>query len=98
MICDRMIFIYRILRLKEVGLWDALVDRMLEEKRKNNYDVVTTEAIGIDQVFLIILILCCGIVLALIIFIIEKVVYACKLKVNVTTFRSYTITNILQKI
>ncbi|XP_024876476.1 uncharacterized protein LOC112457563 isoform X1 [Temnothorax curvispinosus] len=64
-----------ILRLKEVGLWDALVDRWLMEKseRHNNANV---EAIGIDQVSLVILMMCCGMITAFIIFMIEKIVYA----------------------
>jgi len=67
---------YRILRLKEVGLWDVLVERLLTDKRLNKNHVVTTEAIRMDQVSLIILIMCCGMITAFVIFIIENVVYA----------------------
>jgi len=67
---------YRILRLKEVGLWNVLVDRLLADKQLNKNHVVITEAIGMDQVSLIILIMCCGMIIAFVIFIIEKVVYA----------------------
>ncbi|KYN22206.1 PREDICTED: uncharacterized protein LOC108759295 [Trachymyrmex cornetzi] len=68
-----------ILRLKEVGLWNALTYRWLNEKRQYcDYYNFKQEAIGIDQVSLIILIMCCGIIIAFIIFIIEKIVYAYK--------------------
>ncbi|XP_071625819.1 uncharacterized protein [Temnothorax longispinosus] len=64
-----------ILRLKEVGLWNELVDRWLTEKsqRHNNANI---EPIGIEQVSLVILMMCCGMITAFIILIIEKIVYA----------------------
>jgi len=54
----------------------VLVERLLEDKQLNKNHVVTTEAIVMDQVYLIILIMCCGMITAFVIFIIEKVVYA----------------------
>ncbi|XP_077273113.1 uncharacterized protein LOC143903421 [Temnothorax americanus] len=64
-----------ILRLKEVGLWGPLVDRWLMEnsQRHNNANV---EAIGLEQVSLVILMMSCGMITAFIILIIEKIVYA----------------------
>jgi len=64
----------------EVGLWDMLKDRWLERKYKGNNNVKTTEIIEFDQVALIIIMMCCGIIIAFIILIIEKIVYAYKLK------------------
>lgn len=64
----------------EVGLWDMLKDRWLERKYKNTNNVNTTEVIELDQVALIIIMLCCGIIIAFIILIIEKIVYAYKFK------------------
>lgn len=69
---------YRILRLKEVGLWDILMDRWLKKNKK--YYSVKAEGIGIDQVFLIIVMMCYGMIIAFIILIIEKIVFAYKLK------------------
>ncbi|XP_018399298.1 PREDICTED: uncharacterized protein LOC108777015 [Cyphomyrmex costatus] len=68
-----------ILRLKEVGMWKALTYRWVNHKPRY-YDIVVQEAIGIDQVFLIILIICCGMITAFIILIIEKIVYVYKHK------------------
>ncbi|KAG5342851.1 GLRK protein, partial [Acromyrmex charruanus] len=67
-----------ILRLKEIGLWNALTYRWLNEKHQYYDYNLKQEAIGIDQVSLIILIMCCGMIIAFIIFIIEKIVYAYK--------------------
>ncbi|KYN33174.1 putative glutamate receptor [Trachymyrmex septentrionalis] len=66
-----------ILRLKEVGLWNALTYRWVNKKPQCNYNL-EQKAIGIDQVSLIILIMCCGMIIAFIIFIIEIIVYAYK--------------------
>lgn len=70
---------YRILRLKEVGLWTALVNRLSRDTNlyQNN---IRAEAIGLDQVSLIVLMMCCGMITAFIIFTLEKVVYAYKRK------------------
>ncbi|XP_039315004.1 uncharacterized protein LOC120359820 [Solenopsis invicta] len=70
-----------ILKLKEVGLWDALTDRWLRERHQHD-DITTLEAIGMNQVSLIILIMCCGVIIAFVIFIIEKIVYAYKCKLS----------------
>lgn len=64
----------------EVGLWDILQERWLERKHKDNNNVHTTEVIELDQVALIIIMLCCGIIISFIILIIEKIVYAYKFK------------------
>ncbi|XP_012535449.1 uncharacterized protein LOC105836157 [Monomorium pharaonis] len=69
-----------ILRLKEVGLWNALISRWLIERHQHTNDVTTTEAIGMDQVSLIIFMMCCGMLIAFIIFISEKIVHAYKCK------------------
>ncbi|XP_011871254.1 PREDICTED: uncharacterized protein LOC105563891 isoform X2 [Vollenhovia emeryi] len=66
-----------ILRIKEVGLWNVLMDRWLIEKNQDNMNV--SYAIEINQVIFIILIMCCGTIIAFIILIIEKIVYAYKL-------------------
>lgn len=70
---------YRILRLKEVGLWTALVKRTLRNTSPYQNDI-KAEAIGLDQVSLIILMMCCGMITAFIIFVLEKIVYAYKRK------------------
>ncbi|XP_071625818.1 glutamate receptor 2-like [Temnothorax longispinosus] len=64
-----------ILRLKEVGLWDELVDRWLTEESERHYNA-KVKAIKIEQVSLVILMMCCGMITAFIILIIEKIVYA----------------------
>ncbi|XP_011165372.2 uncharacterized protein LOC105199807 [Solenopsis invicta] len=66
-----------IIRLKEVGLWNALTDRWLIEKYRYTR-LIRTRAIRFDQVSLIILMFFCGVITALIIFIIEKIVYTCE--------------------
>lgn len=66
----------------EVGLWDMLKDRWLQRKYKGNKNNKTTEVIELDQVALIIIMMCCGIIIAFIILIIEKIVYAYKLKLS----------------
>lgn len=63
----------------EVGLWDVLEERWMDKKIKDN-NVKMPEAIGIDQVALLIAVMCCGTIIAFIILIIEKIVYAYKLK------------------
>lgn len=78
MLCEQVTFIYRILRLKEVGLWQVLMDRWLIEKNRHHNDV-KAEAIKIEQMSLVISMMCCGMITAFIIFIIEKIVYAYKL-------------------
>ncbi|XP_012535461.2 uncharacterized protein LOC105836163 [Monomorium pharaonis] len=70
-----------ILRLKEVGLWKALKHRWLTNIHQHSSSKII-EAIRIDQVSLIILMMCCGIIIAVIIFIIEKIVYAYKQKLS----------------
>lgn len=67
------------LKLMEVGLLDVLQECWLDKKIKDN-NVKTTEAIGMDQVALVIAVMCCGTIIAFIILIIEKIVYAYKLK------------------
>ncbi|KAL6262696.1 hypothetical protein P5V15_005489 [Pogonomyrmex californicus] len=67
-----------ILKLKEIGFWDVLRDRWLYERLSLRSEI--PEAIGMDQVFLIILMMCCGVIIALIIFVIEKLMYAYKFK------------------
>ncbi|CAL1673900.1 unnamed protein product [Lasius platythorax] len=67
------------LKLMEVGLLDVLQERWLDKKIKDN-NIKTTEAIGMDQVALVIAVMCCGTIIAFIILIIEKIVYAYKLK------------------
>ncbi|XP_070155501.1 glutamate receptor 2-like [Polyergus mexicanus] len=69
-----------ILKLMEVGLWDALVNRWLEKKFQDNNNVKTMDAIGMDQVVLVNAMMCCGAIIAFIILVIEKIVYAYKLK------------------
>lgn len=64
----------------EVGLWDALVDRWLEQKFQDNSNVKAIDAIGMDQVVLVNAVMCCGVIIAFIILIIEKIVHAYKLK------------------
>ncbi|XP_070516674.1 glutamate receptor 1-like isoform X2 [Cardiocondyla obscurior] len=54
-----------ILRLKEIGLWDELMDRWLTKKVEHNK--AQPEAIGINQISLVILMMCCGMIAALII-------------------------------
>lgn len=71
---------YRILRLKEVGLWTMLMERWLTDQNQYNTYEVKAEGIELDQVSLVISILCIGITTALIIFIIEKIVYTYKHK------------------
>lgn len=70
----------RILKLKEVGLLNLLRERWLIQKDKQNYDDNTPQPIEINQVSLIIAVLCCGMIIAFIIFIIEKIVFIYKLK------------------
>lgn len=76
----QIIFMNRILKLKEVGLLNILRDRWLRQKDKQNYDDNTPQPIEIYQVSLIIAVLCCGMIIAFIIFIIEKIVFIYKLK------------------
>lgn len=64
----------------EVGLWDVLEDRWLERKFQDNSNVKIMDAIGMDQVVLVNAVMCCGAIVAFIILIIEKIVYAYKLK------------------
>ena len=66
---------YRILRLKEVGLWSVLIDRWWTEESGRRYNA-KEKAIKIKQVSLVILMMCCGMITAFIILIIEKIVYA----------------------
>lgn len=70
----------RILKLREVGLLNILKDRWLERGIKQNYDDDTPQPIEIYQVSLVIAVLCCGIIIAFIIFIIEKIVFVYKIK------------------
>ncbi|KAM0730571.1 Glutamate receptor ionotropic, kainate 4 [Formica fusca] len=69
-----------ILKLKEIGLLNMLKNRWLGQKIKQNYDDEASQPIEIYQVSLVIAVLCCGMIIAVIIFIIEKVVFAYKLK------------------
>nr|XP_012224433.1 PREDICTED: uncharacterized protein LOC105673403 [Linepithema humile] len=69
-----------ILKLMEVGLLDALIERRLPHTVQNDINVNKTEAIRMDQVSLVIEVMCCGIIIAFIILVIEKIVYAYKLK------------------
>lgn len=70
----------RILKLREVGLLNVLKDRWLGQGIKQNYDDKTPQPIEIYQVSVVIAVLCCGIIIAFIIFIIEKIVFVYKLK------------------
>lgn len=74
-----LIFINRILKLMEVGLLDALQDRYLEPRVKRD-DNDTPQPIEIYQVSIVFIILCCGMVIAIIVFIIEKIVFVYKPK------------------
>ncbi|XP_024889039.1 uncharacterized protein LOC112465632 [Temnothorax curvispinosus] len=64
-----------ILRLKEVGLWSVLIDRWWTEESEHRYNA-KVKTIKIEQVSLIILIMCCGMITSFIILLIEKIVYA----------------------
>ncbi|XP_011633414.1 uncharacterized protein LOC105424724 [Pogonomyrmex barbatus] len=70
-----------ILKLMEVGLLNILKDRWLEqnieENHQNNGEI---RSIEIQQVSLVIAVICCGAITALIILIIENIVFVYKLK------------------
>ncbi|XP_072759610.1 glutamate receptor ionotropic, NMDA 2A-like [Anoplolepis gracilipes] len=67
-----------ILKLMEVGLWDGLKERWLTSQIQDT--IKKTEAIRMDQVALVIVVMCCGTVIAFTILIIEIIVYTYKLK------------------
>ncbi|KAG5307519.1 GRIA1 protein, partial [Acromyrmex insinuator] len=69
-----------ILKLIEVGLLSALKDRWMENKFKQYEDDQKPKPIELHQVSLIIVMMCCGAIIALVIFIIEKIVFAYKVK------------------
>ncbi|XP_067210340.1 uncharacterized protein [Linepithema humile] len=64
-----------ILKLMEVGLLDALKNRYLEPRIKQNYDDNLPKPIEIYQVSLVIAVICCGMIIAIIVFIIEKIIF-----------------------
>lgn len=70
----------RILKLKEVGILSALKERWLTQTMINDISVNKTEAIRMDQVSLVIEVMCYGTIIAFVILVIEKIVYAYKLK------------------
>lgn len=74
-----LLYINRILKLMEVGLLDALKDRYLEPRIKPNNDN-TPQPIEMHQVSLVIAMMCCGMIIAIIVFIIEKIIFVYKLK------------------
>ncbi|XP_018313471.1 glutamate receptor ionotropic, kainate 5-like [Mycetomoellerius zeteki] len=69
-----------ILKLIEVGLLSALKDRWMENKFKQCEDDQKLKPIELHQVSLIIAMMCCGAIMALVIFIIEKIVFTYKVK------------------
>ncbi|RLU26058.1 hypothetical protein DMN91_002221 [Ooceraea biroi] len=70
-----------ILKLIETGLLNLLRHDWLQQETDNNIIKVTKiEAIRMDQILVMIGVLCSGVVAALVVLIIEKVVYACTLK------------------
>ncbi|XP_018351090.1 PREDICTED: glutamate receptor ionotropic, kainate 5-like [Trachymyrmex septentrionalis] len=69
-----------ILKLIEVGLLSALKDRWMKNKFKQYEDDQKPKPIELHQVSLIIVMMCCGAIMALVIFIIEKIVFAYKVK------------------
>ncbi|XP_072759176.1 uncharacterized protein [Anoplolepis gracilipes] len=69
-----------ILKLKEVGLLNVLKDRWLGQNIKQDFDDNNPQPIELYQVSLVITVLCCGMIIAFIIFIIEKIVFVYKLK------------------
>ncbi|XP_011069074.1 PREDICTED: glutamate receptor ionotropic, kainate 5-like [Acromyrmex echinatior] len=69
-----------ILKLIEVGLLSALKDRWMENKFKQYEDDQKPKPIELHQISLIIVMMCCGAIIALVIFIIEKIVFAYKVK------------------
>lgn len=75
-----VIFMNRILKLKEVGILSALKERWLTQTMINDISVNKTEAIRMDQVSLVIEVMCYGTIIAFVILVIEKIVYAYKLK------------------
>lgn len=62
----------------EVGLWERLKDRWLIKKIEHT--VNKPEAVRIDQISLVLEMMCYGMILAFIIFVIEVIVYTCKHK------------------
>lgn len=73
-------YIIRILRLKEVGLWKAIMERWWIWKVNEIDDIDTPDAIVIQQVSLVIAVMFCGLITAFIIFIIENIVFVYKIK------------------
>ncbi|XP_029178220.1 LOW QUALITY PROTEIN: uncharacterized protein LOC114946004 [Nylanderia fulva] len=70
-----------ILKLREVGLIDVLKNRWLEQgSDEHNCNDNIPQPIELYQVSLVIAVLCCGIIIAFIIFIIEKIVFVYKIK------------------
>ncbi|KYM99095.1 putative glutamate receptor [Cyphomyrmex costatus] len=70
-----------ILKLMEIGLLNVLKKRWLENNFKHYYaEDDTPKPIELHQVSLIIAVMCCGTIIALIILIIEKIIFAYKLK------------------
>jgi len=65
--------------LMEVGLLKALKERWMIQKTRND-NINNTEAIKMDQVSLVIEVMCIGTIIAFIILAVEKIVYAYKLK------------------
>ncbi|KAG5324290.1 GRIK4 protein, partial [Pseudoatta argentina] len=64
-----------ILKLMEIGLLNVLKKRWLESGFKYYSEDETPKPIELHQVSLIIAVMCCGTIIALIIFIIEKILY-----------------------
>jgi len=64
----------------EVGLIRLLKNRWLENIKRYTYEDNRPQPIEIHQVSLIIAVMCCGAIIALIIFIIEIVIFVYKLK------------------
>ncbi|XP_011069007.1 PREDICTED: glutamate receptor ionotropic, kainate 5-like [Acromyrmex echinatior] len=69
-----------ILKLMEIGLLNVLKKRWLENGFKYYAEDETPKPIELHQVSLIIAVMCCGAIIALIIFIIEKIIFTYKLK------------------
>jgi len=65
----------------EAGLLKIIKHRWLTSKIEND-KVNKMEPIRMDQVLLMNIIMCCGVIAALIILVIEKIVYARKLKLS----------------
>jgi len=63
----------------EIGLLNIIKRRYLTPEIKYG-NINKMEPIRMDQVFLINIIMCCGIITALVAFVIEKIIYVCKLK------------------